>query len=220
MRTLDVLSGFMARRGTADEEHTRPLGAQAISFGVQTIDKVLRQVHDICEFTEDSDCLLRVSRKANTHPVVLVDGTHVGKGDDLVELHLWNEHLPPFPPNGPTIAWAAHVERLLGHSLGLLAREVRSRFEYGDARALHAITPLGSRGMRRKVVRLAQHLGFEAADINCQCWQSRAHQAMSNLLIAGLAWAYNPDSFDRAKISREYVELWMSIDVLIARYGK
>jgi hypothetical protein len=191
-----------------------------ISSAVRVIDAVLRRVHDVREFTDDPDCLLRISRKTSALSIVLDDGTVIDAGEALLELHLWNDHVPSFPVAGPTIGWAVHVERLVGHSLSLLARYVASSPALSDVRGLHAVTPLASRGMRDKAVRLARRFGFDAVDHAPLTWGKELHQSASNILIAGLVWAYNPRSFRRSKFFREYVELWMSRETLVGRYSR
>jgi hypothetical protein len=80
-----------------------------------------RRLH-IWEFSDDPDCILRVSITRSRLGAELADGTVVRRGDMIGIVHLWNERVPRIPPTGPDIAWATTAARLLTHSLRLFAR--------------------------------------------------------------------------------------------------
>ena len=59
-------------------------------------DALLRHLYQIREFTDDPNCLLRLAIKQAGTPLRLSDGTRIMPGDPIGELHLWNDHVPPF----------------------------------------------------------------------------------------------------------------------------
>jgi len=56
-------------------------------------DHLLRGVLGIHEFSEDDECILRLSRAHLRHTVELQDGSQLYQGACVGELHLWNQHL-------------------------------------------------------------------------------------------------------------------------------
>lgn len=202
---------------TGDGRRSR--AARGILLCVHAVDVMLRRFYGIREFTDDPKCLLRISREVSPHAVTLEGGGRIAAGDRLLELHLWNEHVPPFPSDGPNIAWATTMRRLMDHSLSLLALQLATRSEFAEVRALHAVTPFASRGSRHRVARLARRFGFEPVDPACRTWRQKIHQAASNILVVGLVWAYSPQSLRRSNLVRDYVDLWVSRETLIAHYA-
>ena len=51
----------------------------------------------IFEYTHKPDCFFRIRFNRLRTEVVLSDGTDGRRGDRVVELHLWNERIPPYP---------------------------------------------------------------------------------------------------------------------------
>jgi len=92
---------------------------------VRLLDGLLRRACGIVEFCDDLQCLLRVQLARCPRPLRLSDGTEVQRGESVLMLHLWNEHVPPIGPAGPDLLWAAGVHwrliRSLRHVAGLVA---------------------------------------------------------------------------------------------------
>ena len=72
-----------------------------LGWAVRGVNSLLRLRQGIEEFTEDEECLFRVSRKPAGRSVSLSDGTEIAEGEPLLHLHFWNEHLPMMPSEGP-----------------------------------------------------------------------------------------------------------------------
>src|SRR5690348_9606871 len=87
---------------------------------IQALDRMLRRCHGVHEYTDDPECMIRIAWRTARHDILLRDGTIVRSGDAIVELHLWNQQLPPIPPPGPGIAWGAAADRQVRRSLTLL----------------------------------------------------------------------------------------------------
>src|SRR5947207_5343876 len=73
---------------------------------VGTFDAWLRSYYGIQELTDDPQCVLRIGPMPARMPVLLADGTEIREGEPVGALHLWNEHVPRYTGNGPTLAWA------------------------------------------------------------------------------------------------------------------
>src|SRR5436190_8498887 len=65
---------------------------ERIVFG---IDAALRRWNSVIEFTTDPTCILRIRVDRLERPLVLTDGTSARAGERFVDLHLWNEQIPP-----------------------------------------------------------------------------------------------------------------------------
>src|SRR6266513_1141181 len=78
-------------------------------------------------------------------------------------LHLWNEHVPRYSGNGPTLAWAKEMRRRMLRSLGLLADFVERDRVWATVRAFCGDSTLSSRIGGLQMQRLARRHGFEPA---------------------------------------------------------
>lgn len=112
-----------------------------------------RRLH-IWEFSDDPDCILRVSISKARIGAELADGTVVRRGDRIGVIHLWNERVPRLPPDGPDITWAVMLTRSVRHSLCLLARYVLETPDFDGIEAFGGefgfiYTPVALRLLRR-----------------------------------------------------------------------
>jgi len=84
---------------------------------VSLIDRRLRaREYSICRH-----CIFRVELVAAASDIALSNGTRLSAGSHLINLHLWNEHIPPFPPEAPALGWARRMCNDLEASLDGLA---------------------------------------------------------------------------------------------------
>src|SRR5262249_24360376 len=58
--------------------------------------------------------------------------------DALLEVHLWNDHMPRIPAAGPHLGWALRVHSQMRRSLTELAESLERRPDFADVDALHA----------------------------------------------------------------------------------
>jgi hypothetical protein len=114
-------------------------------YFIHRLDALLRQLYRISEFTDDPSCILRLAMKLSSTPLKLNDDTRIMPGDPVGEFHLWNDHVPRFPPGGPTLGWARQAHRLVVHSLSLLADHVENGPEWQQVRAFYADVPISSK---------------------------------------------------------------------------
>lgn len=183
---------------------------------VRLIDAYLRRCYHVLEYTDDPGCILRIAITAARQQCTLDGGIVIAPGDPLIELHLWNEHLPRMRAAGPDIGWASLVNRELSHSLALLADYLRAHPALTQAKALHGRIRF-FRCDQEKIARFADHVGFELLP---QC--ERAHENWVDRLTSHLAtWAFervfNPAA--RHDSARVCLDVWMSRQRLMMRYG-
>ena len=191
-----------------------------LSRAVRSVDSLLRQRQGIHEFTDDETCILRISREFAFRPLRLSDGTELGEGDPVLQLHFWNEHLPPIPAPGPNTAWATMMKRRMHGSLATVARYVANCPELDDVRALHGAPPFGSRLGAAQMVRTGERFGFDVIYPDApREWRERIHLVFDSMLLWGLAYAFNPAGLKSKGLLRHRYQLWISRRKLLHLYG-
>lgn len=191
-----------------------------LSRAVRGVDSLLRQRQGIHEFTEDEECVFRLSLGPASREIQLADGTRVREGDLVLQLHFWNEHLPQMPEAGPSAAWAALMKRRMRRSLVAVAAYLERRHELDAVEALHGAAPFASRLGAAQAVRTAQRFGFEVVDPDGALeWRERIHVVFDSMLLWGLAYAFNPAGLRSKGLLRHRHQVWISRRKLLLRYG-
>jgi hypothetical protein len=183
------------------------------------LDVMLRRCYGIHEFTDDPDCVIRISLGVACFPVALSDGTEVHVGDRIGVLHLWNEHLPRFPSRGPDLCWASDMRRRVRRSLERLTDHMEAHPDWRDVRALRAEAAFVSRIGAFQLSRVAERHGFEMIAAPASVAR-QLHDLGENFLLWGMARAFNPAALRRCRFIRDRHELWISRRRLVARYAR
>jgi len=181
------------------------------------LDKVVRRALGIYEFCDNPDCLLRVRIVSVTHALSLPDRT-VSKGVPVLELHLWNEHIPPLPLYGPDLAWAVQTRRKLTASFRMLADQMPRDLRFAAVQAVGGITTLLLPDNDAGGEKLFQHLGFSIYPHHSVL--GRFGEFWENLYSWWIMWAFNPPTLRHRHLARLCRnEIWMSVEVFLNRYG-
>jgi len=183
----------------------------------RTVDRGMRSALGVFEFCDAPDCLLRVRVTSATHALSL-PGRVVAKQAPLLELHLWNEHIPPVPPDGPDLAWAVHTQRRLIASCHVLADKMSRDPRFAAVQAVGGITVILLPGKGTGGEKLFRRLGF---------WVFPYHSALGrfgefweNLYSWWIMWTFNPSTLrHRQLIHLCRTEVWMLTDEFLRRYG-
>lgn len=185
---------------------------------VRALDTLLRRVYGIFEFCDDEACLLRLRVTRAPHAVPLPDG-EVRAGAPVLEPHLWNEHMPPIPPEGADVAWAVRTHRMLVDSLPAVAYQIRHDPRLTDVQAIGGVTVLVSPGDHPAGGRLAKRLGFALFPYRNPL--GRFGEFWENLYTWALMWAFNAPSLRRWQLVRlRRTEAWISVAEFLRRYDK
>ncbi|NIN67902.1 MAG: hypothetical protein GTO63_24985 [Anaerolineae bacterium] len=188
---------------------------------VRGLDLLLRRHGRVQEFTQDDECILRISLTTDKTDVQLSDGTRVRAGDRICELHLWNEHIPSMPVDGPDLLWGVRFYRLAVKSL-------RSLAAYMETDGLQDVVALGGQmAFLEKddspvLASVASQLGFDVVNLTAQAgrWGRFTH-FWENVFSWALMWTYNPGSLRGKRFLRlQRYRLWMSRRSLLGRYGQ
>ena len=183
---------------------------------IRRFDLLVRRLEGVYEFNASSHGLLRLRRTRARERVALGEG-RVEPGEEVLELHLWNEHMPPLPREGPSLAWASRTERMFVASLRDLAREMRAAPSYRNVRALRAVTILltpgpGSAGP------LATRLGFVVRPYRNRL--GRFGEFWENLYTWFIMWTFNAASLrGRRLLGLRRMEMWMTAEDFVQRFG-
>ena len=183
---------------------------------VRFTDWFLRRWYRVHEFTDDPDCLIRISYTTAARPIVLSDGARVRPGDQVLDLHIWNEQLPRFFGPGADFTWAALIRRNLLHSVRSLARHLAQDPQCQSLVAIRARVTFGGRRQASQIRRAAARFGFEMVGGGPP---NGLHELGEDMLIWAFARAFNPAALRRHKLRRDRTELWISRDRLLQLHG-
>jgi hypothetical protein len=183
---------------------------------VKAFDRWLSRRLAIFVFTEDPQCILRL-RLVKAPRLVRIGGQEIQPGAPLLELHLWNEHLPPIPAAGPDLAFGLRARRLMLKSFQLLAGAVAQDPRLLEAQAFYGLTALVDAGLAGGGEQLARRLGFQLLPYRPPL--GRFGEFWEYVYAWALVWAYNPGGLGSLRFSRfQRSEIWMLKEELLRRF--
>jgi hypothetical protein len=186
-------------------------------FGLDTL---LRHWYTITEYSVDNRCIFRIQLAEIDDIVRLADGTLARSGDRIIDLHLWNEHLPRLPAGGASVSWALEMRRRLEVSLRELAAYLSVHQEFRDVRILRGHIKLCVSEQCEQMGRLCRHLGFEVADIDEPgSLIERLHGFGQNILISFMVLALNAVAIRADTLRRTTLNVYLSRKQLMSRFG-
>jgi hypothetical protein len=188
---------------------------------VSIIDKALRDRQGIFEYSSCPRCIFRLHVAAIPADIALSDGTRLASGSRIINLHLWNEHIPPFPPEGPTFGWARGLRDGLELSLRELAAFVASRPAFDDIVAVGANLVFASTQQTGQVTHLVAHYGFvrPVASTATRSLSQRLHLFGENMLISMLMMSRNPAALRADLFCHDDLPVYLHRTELMRRFG-
>ena len=188
-----------------------------IVFGLDTL---LRHWYSITEYSTDNRCIFRIQLAEIEDIVRLADGTLARPGDRIIDLHLWNEHLPRLPAGGATVEWALDMRRCLEVSLRELAAYLSVHQEFRDVRVLRGHIKLCVSEQCDQMARLCRRLGFEVANSDKPgSLIERLHGFGQNILISLMVLALNAVAIRADTLRRTTLNAYLSRNQLMSRFG-
>lgn len=188
---------------------------------VRVIDYLLSLSLGVKVFTQDRDCILRVSIARALEDRVLSDGTAIHRGERVIDLHFWNERLPRIDPAGAQLAWAREFYSRFVYSLRLVSVHVDSDPRFGGFRAFHGMSAAMPAEAERGVERATRGIGFDFVwkPIRRDIW-GRFAAFWENFYSCALIWVFNPGSLRTKRMTRlRRFHIWMSRERMRQRYG-
>jgi hypothetical protein len=196
--------------------HSHPWLARAIF----ALDTRLQRRLAVIEYSAHPSCIFRLGIARARRELTLYDGTHMQPGDRVVELHFWNEHMPPVPPNGATIRWARGVQQNAIVSLRELALYLAKRPDLHDINVICADAPFGTLAQSRQVARMMGYFGFEASAAHEPLSVGeRIHRFGENILISLTVFAQNAAALRLDTLRRVRVPIYLSRRTLDEKFG-
>lgn len=183
------------------------------------LDRWLRARQGIYEYTHHAQCLFRIQRAVAERSLSSCNGTRVRRGDSILVLHLWNEHIPVMGHRGPTLAWARQTVRALDTSLRELATYLRLQRGNDSIRALCGDMCLGTAAQCEQLERIVARYGFEAVAGSTVASSGSLHRLGENILILMLALATNRATLHTAILRRYRKPVILPRAALEQRYG-
>jgi hypothetical protein len=182
------------------------------------LDSLLRRIRGIRTYSDDPQCLFRLSRGAARSSMLLPDGSVIERGTPVGHLHLWSEHMPPIPRSGPNLAWANRTFRAARRSLTLLADhaccdpELARVVAFGTDHFFIA-APSSDRVLRR--------IGFAVTEAPPpEGRTARVAMAVARIWAWLLRRAFNPQSAAGLRPrDLQQCHVWLMRSVLLERYG-
>ena len=185
---------------------------------VFSLDRWLRRWHGIYEYTAHRDCLFRAERCLAEETLLLADGMRVRRGDPLLRIHLWNEHMPVMRRDGPTIAWARRASRAVETSLRELARHMAQSRDLDEVVAVCADMRLATPKQTARLTRIVSRYGFEAEKDSRVGRPGLLRLIGENILMVMLVLATNPIAFRAAVLRRGHARVIISRARLLRMY--
>ncbi len=188
---------------------------------VRRVDAGLRRFYGIHEFSDRPECMLRISAGCAERDLRLADGSRVHAGDEIVELHLWNEHLSAqMPREASGLGRSSALHRHIGASMRELAGYLRHEPSLARVVAVRACATLVPKERVPQLLRIVRSYGLDAVEPDGGGSGSRAiHDLGDNLLSWALARTFNPSGLRGKGVLRSRCELWVSRAALIARFA-
>jgi hypothetical protein len=184
---------------------------------IRRFDAFLRWAYGVFEFTDDADCVLRL-QLTKAHRTLDLPGRIIHPGEPVLGLHLWNEHLPPLPRDGPDLAWAIRMQRIFVRSLHAVAEQMTRDVRLSAVRAVGGVTVLLSPAGHPGGVRLMERLGFAVVPYHSPL--GRFGEFWENFYAWWIMWTFNAVSLRyRQLVHLQRLEVWMSADEFLSRYG-
>jgi hypothetical protein len=138
-------------------------------------------------------------------------------GETILELHLWNEHIPPMPAGASNIAAAVKLRRALASSTRELASQMNSDPRLQGVQAVGGVTPLFSPGDGSGMEKVFVRLGFAVTPYRnpkgraAECWEE-----VYAWMIMRAYYRGNQQSRPLHRIRR--TDFWMSAEEFLRRY--
>lgn len=184
------------------------------------LDDFLRRSHRVIEYCSDPRCVFRMQMDEAGDDFVFADGTRVRREENVINLHLWNEHVPVIPPDGPTVAWGRRMSSSMNFSMCQLAAFIAHCPEFDRVAAVRFKTAVATAGRTRQLLRIMEHFGFEIVpDAPAVSWGQKLHEFGENILALLLLTAVNPESARLSVLWRVRSRVLLSRENFDRRYG-
>ena len=185
---------------------------------IRAFDGFLRRTEGVFEFSQAADCLLRLRVTHSKHALTL-PGVALPAGATVLELHLWNEHMPPMPAEGPDMAWAARTTRMFVDSLYAVGQYMKQEPRLLSVQAVGGVTVLVVPDGNPAAANVLRRLGFHILPYRNRL--GRFGEFWENFYTWWIMWTFNAVSLRRRGLmGMRRTEMWTPAVEFIARFGR
>ncbi len=189
--------------------------AGIVQTAVFQLDRVLRRREGIYEFCQADDCLLRVAIARAKKPLLLPDGSEIRPGDEILEIHWWNEHVARLVADKPALARAKCLLALVQHSFEQLAEYLATAPEAKNVRFVHGNAVLPMRSRRNEIAVRVRRYGFCVVPPGAGLFE-RLHDYFEKYLVWALLWAFHRGKLEMKVHTLRRVDLWTTRAAFLA----
>lgn len=220
MSAMQYLTAAIARPGRTLRRNVsrRRSPGSAAHQAILALDLLLRHLLGIFEYSDSPDCLLRIAVTRSASDRALPGAIAARKGQTLIELHLWNEHVTSSLAGRLHFGRAKVIVAEFRRSLEFLAQYLDAHPEIDESALVHARMPISSGDSMEKVEAFARIFGFCVT-----CTQphgaARLHDYFEDFLIRWLVRAFNPARALKSAPHLQRAEFWMTRQALLERYA-
>jgi hypothetical protein len=171
---------------------------------------------EVFEYWDDPGCIFRLRVTRADRVLQLRDG-RIEPGESVLEVHFWNEHVPPVPLDSRDVAWGITGARMVMTSFKKLADYVGERPELAGASAVGGVTTWFSPGEDNGAERIFNRLGFELSPhLNGEGGFGEFWERVYAWL---LLWAFSAGGRQRSSPLRvPRTDFWMSTREFLDRF--
>lgn len=182
------------------------------------LDDWLRKWQHVYEYSDHPSCLFRIQRAQAEVDVKLAGSEFLRRGDPVLNLHLWNEHLPAMHPGCVDIPWARSIGREIATSLERLASHMAQDSSYDDIVALRADMRFGTEEQNLRIVRLSTRYGFQSVRKPEEEKYGVLRELGENAFVLMLVLAANPSAARLSALKHDCALIYMSRATLDRNY--
>jgi hypothetical protein len=184
-----------------------------IRYLIAIFDNFLSIILGVKIFSNNKDCIFRYRPIKIKKDIYLPNGKLIKKGEKIVELHFWNEHLPFLSPKGADLFWGSRFKYLFFSSL----KELLIFLENSPYRGVNWL--FGETAFffedQMKVLRFLSKLGFIVYPLEENNIFKRFYRFLQNGYSYCLIYAYNPNSLKGKNFFNvKRYHLWISKDII------
>lgn len=207
----------MTVQNLRNAQHDHPWLTKAIL----ALDASLRRRYSIIEYTDNPLCIFRMHIVRSKHELTLSDGTRLCRGERMVDLHFWNDQVPPSSQAGMTFSRASQMTRRTQISLQELAQYLKREPDLQDISIIRINFPAVTRRKGEQMARILARFGFEAiAEHETPSLSQLIRRFGENILISLVIIAYNAGAVGSDSLMRTRTPLYISRRMLESRFGR
>ena len=186
---------------------------------IRRLDRLLRSRLGIVELCDTPEFVFRVRVAAATRPLRTLT-SEIPARARLLELHLWNERVPPAAAAQPnSVACAVKLHRMIGSSLRTLAVRLREDDRLTGISAVGGTATIAAAAAGSCAGAILARLGFALTPHRCK--SGRIGEFWEKVHSWMITWAFGSGTVrHHGPLQTRRVEFWITADEFVRRYAR